>query len=165
MTNAATLRRQFGRQKGECTWCGTLVGKGRRTWCSDKCIEAYRLEHQWPYIRSRVHERDKGICALCGCDADKMKRLRKLVRRREGWESYRHLTEYWYRMGFDRGPNDYWQADHILPRIRGGTNELTNLRTLCVPCHKQETARLAADRATKRKDAARSQPQLRRRRK
>lgn len=32
--------------------------------------------------------------------------------------------------------------DHIWPRILGGSDERTNLRPLCVPCHKATTARL-----------------------
>ncbi|MBU0846685.1 HNH endonuclease [Patescibacteria group bacterium] len=45
---------------------------------------------------------------------------------------------------------DLWQADHIVERVRGGSHELHNLRTLCVPCHKKETARLAHERKVER---------------
>lgn len=30
-------------------------------------------------------------------------------------------------------------ADHIIPRSRGGQTVLENLQTMCVPCHKQKT--------------------------
>lgn len=33
------------------------------------------------------------------------------------------------------------EVDHILPLAQGGTNELTNLRSLCKPCHSRKTAR------------------------
>lgn len=36
----------------------------------------------------------------------------------------------------------FWEADHIVPVIEGGTNELANLRTLCMRCHRAETAKL-----------------------
>lgn len=29
-----------------------------------------------------------------------------------------------------------FEVDHIVPLAAGGTNELANLRTLCVPCHR-----------------------------
>jgi 5-methylcytosine-specific restriction protein A len=34
------------------------------------------------------------------------------------------------------------EVDHVVPRAEGGTDELTNLRSLCEPCHKAETAKL-----------------------
>ena len=37
---------------------------------------------------------------------------------------------------------DRWDADHIVPLVEGGTNIMENLRTLCLRCHRQETARL-----------------------
>ena len=33
-----------------------------------------------------------------------------------------------------------WQCDHLVPVSKGGTNDTTNLRVLCVPCHKAKTA-------------------------
>jgi 5-methylcytosine-specific restriction endonuclease McrA len=36
-------------------------------------------------------------------------------------------------------PRDLWEADHIVPRSDGGTNLITNLRTLCRPCHVEIT--------------------------
>lgn len=32
------------------------------------------------------------------------------------------------------------EVDHILPLRRGGTNDLTNLQTLCKSCHSRKTA-------------------------
>jgi 5-methylcytosine-specific restriction endonuclease McrA len=34
------------------------------------------------------------------------------------------------------------EADHIIPVSLGGSGDMDNLRTLCVPCHKSETRRL-----------------------
>jgi 5-methylcytosine-specific restriction endonuclease McrA len=47
-----------------------------------------------------------------------------------------------------------WHADHILPLAEGGTNALANIRTLCVPCRKAETAALARRLAEARRLAA-----------
>jgi 5-methylcytosine-specific restriction endonuclease McrA len=40
-----------------------------------------------------------------------------------------------------------WEADHIVPVVEGGGNELANLRTLCTPCHRDATRTLAGRRA------------------
>lgn len=32
-----------------------------------------------------------------------------------------------------------WECDHIVPLSRGGTNDLSNLRVVCKPCHKTKT--------------------------
>jgi 5-methylcytosine-specific restriction endonuclease McrA len=45
-----------------------------------------------------------------------------------------------------------WDADHTLPVVEGGGEcGLDGYRTLCRPCHKSETAKLAARRAEKRR--------------
>lgn len=36
---------------------------------------------------------------------------------------------------------DELEVDHIKARAHGGGDELTNLRAICVPCHKVKTAR------------------------
>jgi 5-methylcytosine-specific restriction protein A len=50
------------------------------------------------------------------------------------------------------GVTGEWEADHIIPLAEGGTNELSNYRTLCVPCHKAETRALAGRLAQRRAD-------------
>ena len=41
-----------------------------------------------------------------------------------------------------------WEMDHIVPVVEGGGScGLDNLRTLCVACHRKETAKLAKRRA------------------
>lgn len=59
--------------KGVCRWCdkAVLSPKGEPTtgtWHSE-CVDAYKLLF-WPAVtREAVFERDRGICALCGCNA------------------------------------------------------------------------------------------------
>lgn len=156
--NASTLRKRNKRQKGECTWCGKPVGKGRRRWCSQICVDDFRATYDWQWIRGLVHDRDRGVCSKCGCDCDKITALLNRVRYRnggDGYETFRYLLGFYIRIRFDNRSigDDWWQADHIKPRVEGGTNELDNLRTLCIPCHKVETAALAAKRAAKRRAA------------
>lgn len=45
----------------------------------------------------------------------------------------------------------FWDMDHIKEVVRGGDNQLDNLQTLCQPCHKAKTKRLAAERAAERR--------------
>ncbi len=51
-------------------------------------------------------------------------------------------------------PQSGWEADHIVPVCQGGGRlGLSNLRTLCWPCHHQQTAALAGRRAAERRAA------------
>jgi 5-methylcytosine-specific restriction protein A len=137
-----------------CVWCGTEVPQGKRTWCSQQCVKSMTIEH-WPAAWSQaVIERDKGVCQQCGFDG----RLVERVLRRLNWDYERHESQnsnhrqahQWYQhhiwdLGFTRGIH-LMQADHIIPVVDGGPNTLANGRTLCQPCHKAETARLARRR-------------------
>ena len=40
------LADQFGRPGG-CAWCGAALPPRRRTWCSDRCAEAFWNNHWW----------------------------------------------------------------------------------------------------------------------
>lgn len=130
------------------------MGKGRRTWCSQDCVDEFRAQNEWAFVRRLVLKRDKGICVHCGFDAEKFNRIVRLVRQDEdiGFASYTHMEKWAKPLGFNYLFFDQWQADHILPRIRGGTDDLDNLRTLCVPCHKIETKRLAGELAKERRE-------------
>lgn len=45
-----------------------------------------------------------------------------------------------------------WEADHIIPVVEGGgSSGLENLRTLCKPCHRLETAKLRKRLARQRR--------------
>lgn len=58
-------------QRGRCSWCGTTdLPKGRSSWCSQECVDEYLSRSSGDHIRRKVYDRDKGICAICGCDAD-----------------------------------------------------------------------------------------------
>lgn len=45
----------------------------------------------------------------------------------------------------------FWDMDHVTPLWEGGTNEIKNLRTLCIPCHRDATRTGAAQRASQRR--------------
>src|SRR6478672_9438921 len=109
-----------------CRWCKGAVTGRRRTFCSDACVHEWRLRSSTSYLRDCVFDRDRGICALCGVDtvAGRRSMMRKLkasgmiAAHRKSW----------------------WEADHIVPVVEGGDSHLENIRTLCVPCHRQVTA-------------------------
>lgn len=52
--------------------------------------------------------------------------------------------------GFEQRGGDF-EVDHIVAVVEGGTGDRSNLRVLCVPCHKAETKALAARRAEARR--------------
>lgn len=65
----------------------------------------------------------------------------------KGWESTRRAVflrdlytcqDCWLLVG--REPRDC-HCDHIVPKDKGGTDEIGNLQTLCVQCHTRKTSR------------------------
>lgn len=113
-----------------------------------------------------MFERDRGVCARCGLDTmERLRRLRSLRRRRYRpalLEEARTLAE-----GFEsaieiaasrpvvRIRRTLWQADHIRAVVEGGGGcGLENLRTLCLPCHRAETADLLRRRGEARRRIA-----------
>jgi len=122
-----------------CRRCSIEVPIGRRTFCSDDCVHEWKLRTNPSYVRKQLKKRDKGICALCNLDTLALaKRLRALKKiDKLAWkEKLSKLKIPAYR-------NSYFDADHIVPVIQGGGEcGLENYRTLCLWCHKQETAKL-----------------------
>jgi hypothetical protein len=131
-------------------------------------------------VRHRVHERDRGICAQCGYDADAaMRQLRdaawedccqgsgQWVMKRGSYYSHWLKEERWKvqfprfhalaeQMGIPMRRRDVvntslWEADHIVPVSEGGgCCGLEGFQTLCWRCHLEETRKLTARRKAKR---------------
>ncbi len=135
-----------------CKWCHEEITAPRRySYCSDACAHEWRLRAEPDYIRQCVFERDKGICAWCGADTVA---LAAEVRRRKR-ENWRSAAEWCRKRGLSTHRMSFWDADHILPVSEGGGGcNLSNIRTLCEPCHKRATADLAR-RIAKRRVAER----------
>lgn len=142
-------KNQLGQWLCRMPGCGKLVGKGRRSYCSGQCRYAFSVAYFASSTRWHAFKRDAGICAICGCDTEKLHRILKFVRpRMDAQKVARELgfANGWYSRGH------FWQADHIQECVRGGWGTgLDNIRTLCTPCHKAETARLAAELAAERR--------------
>lgn len=116
-----------------CRWCGGALPRGRFTFCSQACVHEWRLRTDPSYLREQVFARDHGVCAQCGLDTEalrKDKRKLDFTARRQfekEWGARCHL----------------WDADHILPVAEGGGEcDLSNIRTLCLKCHRAVTNEL-----------------------
>lgn len=143
--------------------CGRESSPPRRNWFSQECVDAWKERNDITTIRRKVYKRDKGICAQCGINTDEAQWLASETLNRLSWSEqseFRHLI---IPPGFPSDLcRDWWEADHIVPVVRGGGQcGLEGYRTLCVPCHKRETARLASERAAERQATKRARdPQL-----
>jgi hypothetical protein len=122
--------------RGVCRWCGVEVPKGRRTFCGDSCVHEWRLRTDSGYLREQVLHRDRGICAICGLDTlEFSRRLQRLPA-----EKRANLRR---RLDLHPGRRSFCDADHIKPVVEGGGEcDLSNIRTLCLWCHRDETTKL-----------------------
>jgi len=155
-----------------CVWCGGELPRYKKKYCCEKCAEETLIRKVPSYARWLVAKRDKGICALCGVDAAKVEKALDSLRdgakksplcealarvahdtaRADGFGVGCRLCETTGRLlWFILKDKAFWEADHIKPVSEGGgCCGLENYRTLCAPCHKKETARLAARLAVER---------------
>lgn len=122
-----------------CRWCRLeILSRRRRTFCSDYCVHQWRLRSDPGYLREQVLLRDRGVCAECGTDT---LRAFTALKRSRGPARTEALAMWGLRAVTAR--RSLWDADHILPVAEGGGEcDLDNLRTLCLPCHREATAAL-----------------------
>ncbi len=118
-----------------CRWCNLEVPSRRQTFCSDWCVEEWKIRSDPGHLRQRVLERDSGVCAACGLDCVgeylRIKRLRGPAKAKAllVWKAGNRKS--------------LWDADHIVAVAEGGGEcDLDNLRTLCLQCHRAHTAAL-----------------------
>ncbi len=112
--------------------------KGRFTFCSDQCVHEWRLRTDPGYLREQVFRRDKGVCALCGLNTEQLRK----EKRKLDYAARRKFDEEW-----GRNRRHYWDADHVVPVAEGGGEcDLSNMRTLCLKCHRVATSELRARR-------------------
>lgn len=159
--DADTLRSLFRRTRGECTWCGKQVPKGRKTWCSKECTEAFFGRCSPSQQNIQIARRDKEICQICRRDLAKSKRIfehaKRYMRKAGLLTSVMHwreqdisLLDVQEALGFARGR--WYEIDHEIPVSEGGgLCDPSGLRLLCGQCHKDETAKLAARTASSNK--------------
>lgn len=136
-----------------CRFCQTEVPRGRRTFCSDRCVKEYRIRSSGAALRAAVYERDRGVCALCGRDCAALEQELWRLRERR-WQSDQDMERYQARLR-ELALSPYqlhvWEADHIVPVAEGGGEcGLENIRTLCIWCHRKVTAELRRRLADRR---------------
>ena len=122
-----------------CRWCDLeILAKRRRTFCSDYCVLQHRLRSDPGFLRDQVFARDRGLCQACRADTVA---IYAALKRSKGNARAAGLSLYGMKSMTAR--RSLWDADHILPVAEGGGQcDLDNLRTLCLPCHREVTAQL-----------------------
>src|SRR3981081_1011518 len=114
------------------------LARRRRTFCSDFCVHQWRLRTDPGYLRDQVFARDRGICAVCHIDT---LAAYAALKRARGPARIAGLRLYGMKTITRR--RSLWDADHIRPVAEGGGQcDLDNLRTLCIPRHREVTAQL-----------------------
>jgi 5-methylcytosine-specific restriction protein A len=114
-------------------------------------------------MREQVKARDHGICSLCSLNTVTLRVTFSMYAAKFGirWSgelpmylpppvsdflSFHHIPR------FRASSRDWWDADHVHPVVAGGGScGIDNIRTLCIPCHKQVTR---AQRAARRRATA-----------
>jgi hypothetical protein len=125
--------------EGGCAWCAAPLPPRRRTWCSDRCGDAFWANHWWSVARRTVKRRDKYRCTRCGTAAPKrpvkssFKTQAAYLKAMRTWRAEKRVARL--------------EVNHIVP-CRGKHGQLScahhldNLETLCPACHKTHTAAL-----------------------
>jgi 5-methylcytosine-specific restriction enzyme A len=132
-----------------CRWCNQPLTGNKQYYCSPECKERYYVSRNFD-VRRFVARRDNEICAVCGLDCAALVDALNALAASHSW--YGGVFKDFKRgIGIPRTEH-VWEADHIVPVVEGGGEcDLSNFRTLCVWCHRKETAALAARRAERRR--------------
>ena len=113
-------------------------------WCGKDCVtKFFILSGDVGAMRAHLLKRDKGICAICGCDTILIKEISRAI----PYEDRGFLFD---KIGFGKVSGnryDLWDVDHIVPHSMGGTHDPENLRTACIGCHKHVTKKFAHSRS------------------
>eukprot|EP00890_Picochlorum_soloecismus_P004235 jgi/Picsp_1/4812/NSC_02180-R1_zinc finger ran-binding domain-containing protein 3-like len=135
-------------------------------YCGTACEKKFAVKSSSTAARRAVFRRDRGTCEICKIDCDWMiRRLQAIERETPDWKRRRKnlLEKHYPKFAQNIGPVNLrnliekashgkaWQADHVIPvYLGGGQCDLWNLRTLCTACHKEVTAKQAAERKQER---------------
>lgn len=124
---------------GGCAWCGEPLPKRRRSWCSDRCNDAFWTNHWWSLARRAAKRRDKYRCSLCGHVPPK----RPTRRTHASDRAYKAAMSVWRKARkTDRLEVNHREACNGAHGEISCSHHLDNLETLCVDCHKLHTSTL-----------------------
>ena len=153
-TRFLVLTRDVPWVPGRCAWCGGDKPRGLK-YCGAECEEEAGIRACGVVVEIAVMRRDRGVCAVCGMDCVWLEQQRKSMwYARKTWPyGSPVLPGSW---GPWRSSGRLWEADHILPVCEGGgVCGLDNYRTLCLRCHKLDTAALAGRMAARKQKQGR----------
>ena len=139
------------KKEGLCRWCGEDVkrlSKKRRTFCSDECVHEFNLRSSSSYIRIYIAKRDKYTCQICGLNCKGfIRQMKRHVGCLFGEKRKEKEEEFFKQHGMEwvntNNRSTFYDIDHIVPVVKGGHQcGEENLRTVCLSCHRKETAKL-----------------------
>lgn len=151
----------FSGQPGVCRRCGSALTGRRTAWCSDECEREWQRNHYWQMARPATVTRDGHCCVKCGSTGTTRRHARRVSVRNTAEMRRLGLTLEGDPRSAIVGRSAYvyvytthriWlEVNHIEPRVGQGYNagchhHLTNLETLCHPCHVIETTRQGRER-------------------
>lgn len=78
-----------------CRECGGPITGRRKTWCSDECVNAYKVRSDPTFVRRAVFERDQGVCARCDLDTETVRKAVNVATSEavRAWKASRRATE------------------------------------------------------------------------
>jgi hypothetical protein len=140
-------------REGACGWCAAELPPRRRSWCSDRCGDAFWANHWWSVARSAAKKRDRYRCAACGHKPPPRPSRTRITKE----AAYREAMRTWRR----ERRTLRLEVNHIDPCLGqhgelSCAHHLTNLETLCTACHRMQTSAQRVER-DERSRAARLQ--------
>lgn len=144
---------QGSRPAKVCRFCAGPCSGRRTSWCSDACVQQYKLACNDPAaVSAALVERDREVCCSCGLDTRlflrdmlnlPLDRIEKNLWRLEGFVSDSKLEAFVPTLGGTKMLLEeitrarLWQAHHVVPVSKGGgLCPLDGFLTLCLRCHK-----------------------------
>ena len=123
------------------TWSGS--------YCSFACKKQMMIKTSGSCIRREIFKLEKGVCQICHRNMHELycriRRLDKPDRLQELLRNGFAISTKAKKLSILNDPKegDFWQPDHIVPVAEGGGEcDMSNIRTLCTPCHINETKAL-----------------------
>lgn len=142
-TNRTNPKAGWAKPSGLCRYCGLDVKRfdsRKRTFCSDACVHEWKIRSDIGYARNQIFKRDRGICACCGLDTERLHKEYYACVGHFGGPDRKYAIELFWSSRGQKPISDsrvsWWDADHILEvKNGGGECGMENLQTLCWFCH------------------------------